>query len=128
MVEVVSPIEDLRAVVVFVAHQHPAAVPLRRGGSRGAGVVELLRHGALVEEGEARAPKGVEEGRRNAVVGDVEGAPFAAGSPDGFPGRVAVIRVEPGEVDGGNIGAGIGLVVVDGSVLRGLDVFGWDPG
>lgn len=36
-----------------------------------------------------------------------------------------MVGVEVEEVDGGDGGSGIG---VDGSVLRGLDVFGWDLG
>lgn len=104
VIEVIPPIEDLNDVVLVAgAHEHPASVPFRRGGAGGAGVTELLLHGAVVEESEAHAPHVVEERRRDAVVGDVERAPFLARPPDGFAGRVAEIWVEGGEVDGGNI-------------------------
>lgn len=62
------------------------------------------------------------------MVGDVESAPFLAGLPDGFSGRIAKGWFEPEEIDGGDVGIGIGWVTASGAVLRGLDVFGWDPG
>ena len=77
---------NLNGVVLFVsvgwAHQHAAAVALRRRGAGGAGVAKLLRHGAVGEEGEASATDVVEERGGDAVVGDVEGAPFVAGLVD----------------------------------------------
>jgi len=62
VIEVVPPIEDVRDGVVLLligGCQHLAAVALRR--RRGAGVAELLRHGAVGEEGAASAAYGGEE-------------------------------------------------------------------
>ena len=105
--------------------EHFAAVAL--GGGGGAGVAELVRNGGVGEEGEAGAAEGGEEGRGDAVVRDVEGAPFAAGASYGVAGGGALGGVEGGEVDDGN-GIGFGCGVADGSGLRGLNVLWWDPG
>lgn len=125
MVEVVSPIEDVSGgssvvvavLVEFGIREHFAAVAFRRGG--GASVAEFFRHGGVVEEVAAGAADGGEEGGRDAVVGDVEGAPVATGAYDGVAGRVK-------EVDGGD-GSGL-RGWENGSGLKGLDVLLWDPG
>ena len=134
MVEVIPPIEDLNGAVLIggccccCCCEHFAAVALGGGGG-GAGVAELVRHGGVGEEGQAGAAEGGEEGRGDAVVRDVEGAPFAAGASYGVAGGGALGGVEGAEVDDRNgFGVGFGWGVTDGSGLRRLDVLGWDPG
>jgi len=76
MIKIISPIKNL---VIVGADKHSASVSLRRGGAGGAGIFEFFRHGAVVEESETGVANGVEEGWWDAVIGCVEGAPFAAG-------------------------------------------------
>lgn len=101
MVEVVSPVQN--GVVLL---QHAAAVSLRRGGGGVAGVAELVLDGGVVEEGEAHALDVVEEGGGDAVVGDVEGTPVAAGLGHRGSDGVAAGWVESEEGDGGDGGGG----------------------